>query len=199
MGRALRGGEVLSSFDPYAAEPPEPEAPEPLEPSPEDELLEADPDEPVQPLSRDEAVAVRTAVTRASSLLPDREEELPPDPRPWEQEILDLHGYTSSEKRTKAERDAIAARILAKTRVPESRLPADIRKIWGRPDPSGLPAIGTAQYLISEWGEERFRGSAVHSQALAQATRERPVLSEHDRAKLGLKAEGKKNGRASRR
>jgi len=91
-----------------------------------------------------------------------------------EQAIRDRFGYSETEKRTKAERDQAAARILGKkpsVEIPAQReapLPADIEAVWGRGklDGNGHPAIGTAEYLIEQWGLEVFRRSALHRAAL---------------------------------
>jgi hypothetical protein len=83
-----------------------------------------------------------------------------------EQAIRDRWGYTESEKRTKAERDATARRMLGKS--PQVEIPADIGAVWGggRLDGNGHPAIETARFLINEWGLDRFRNSALHRAAL---------------------------------
>jgi hypothetical protein len=105
-----------------------------------------------------------------------------------EQAIRDRYGYTESEKRTKAERDEVAARILAKT-APRSELPFDIEEVWGqgRRDSSGALAASTARVLIDAWGVERFRRSAIHQAAIAAVSREerrQPVWRSRDLKRL---------------
>jgi hypothetical protein len=50
-------------------------------------------------------------------------------------------------------------------------LPHDIAAIWGHP-PMRRGDEATARILIGAWGEETFRGSAVHQAALQSVARE---------------------------
>lgn len=86
-----------------------------------------------------------------------------------EQAIRDRLGYAPTEKRTRAERNAAAARVTGKLATGfEGALPSDIEGVWGggRLDSNGALAENTARFLIGEWGLERFRGSAVHKAAV---------------------------------
>ena len=187
----------MSEFTPSFEETP----PEPLPEEGEGEESGFEPPEDAEPLplTADETTTVRSAVARASSLLPAEEEEIPPDPRPYEQEIRDLHGYAPSEDRTRSERDAVAERMLAKhrSRFEGVKLPADIEAVWGggRLDSSGQPAADTARHLISEWGEERFRGSQIHKGALEEIRR-REARAAYLEAQA--KAKAKENGTKKR-
>ncbi len=82
----------------------------------------------------------------------------------WEQALRDKLGYTATEKRTKAERDAAAARMIANT-TPNIELPPDIAKVW-----TGESAL-TAKVCIEKWGVETFRSSRLHQEALSQIER----------------------------
>lgn len=80
-----------------------------------------------------------------------------------EQAVRDHYGYSSSESRSKAERDAAAARMVAKSKGSSGsvELPSDIAEVWrGSED--------TARFFIAHWGEDVFRGSALHLTALAE-------------------------------
>jgi hypothetical protein len=92
-----------------------------------------------------------------------------------EQALRDFYGYAKTETRTKAERDAAAARMITKAKIPDESLPPDLEKVWGqeRLDSSGQSAAQTAAILIEAWGEEEFRRSAIHRMALEEHSRVR--------------------------
>jgi hypothetical protein len=86
-----------------------------------------------------------------------------------EQALRDRLGYSESERRTEAERGEAARRMVAANLDPVA-LPPDIEAVWGRGrvDGTGCLAASTARCLITEWGEDGFRRSALHRAALAE-------------------------------
>ena len=80
-----------------------------------------------------------------------------------EQRLRDEFGYSPSEMRSKAERDATAARIMAALAPVAVDLPRDVAEVWWAPQDQQ-----TAQRLIDAWGLEEFRSSAIHRMALAE-------------------------------
>lgn len=102
--------------------------------------------------------ASESGAPQASDENPDPED---PD---REQALRDRLGYSPTEKRTKAERDAAAQRMVAT--VPDAGdLPDDIRAIWGHSPED----VATIQALISAWGLEAVRNSQLHKAALQEA------------------------------
>src|SRR5262245_40907511 len=87
-----------------------------------------------------------------------------------EQRVRDHYGYTASERRTIAERQGTADRILAKADADgyQGDLPAEVQQIWCNTSKDER----TARTLIASWGMETFLTSAIHQQALMQAGRE---------------------------
>lgn len=107
-----------------------------------------------------------------------------------EQAIRDKYGYAPTEKRTKAERDAAADRMLGKLRgepldpdfpppfdlppvvpfsddeelPPDPPLPKEVLDVWGVSDGS----LSLAKYLIADWGLHRFLNSELHTQAVKE-------------------------------
>lgn len=91
-----------------------------------------------------------------------------------ERAIRDSLGFSRTETRTKAERDAAAAKMAAWSEQDsfQGPLPPDIAAAWaGKVDGMGQPAENTARFLIGAWGLDKFRGSALHKQALAEVRR----------------------------
>lgn len=99
-----------------------------------------------------------------------------------EQEIRDRYGYAPTEKRTKAERDAAADRMLGKLRAepldlpepqrfaddeelpPDPPLPREVTDVWGVSEES----LSLAKSLIDAWGLNRFLNSELHTQAVKE-------------------------------
>jgi len=114
-----------------------------------------EPDTTVAPLQVEpESLRVTGEEERLEALAADLEEH----------EALTEHGYSSSEQRTKEERNEAARRMVERSGVVNTGvvLPPDILAVW-----TGESA-DTARYLIGQWGEEAFRRSAVHRSALAE-------------------------------
>jgi hypothetical protein len=91
-----------------------------------------------------------------------------------EQHTREMAGFTDAETRTKAERDAAAAKMVSWSEQDsfQGPLPPDIAAVWaGKLDGMGQPAENTARFLIGAWGLDGFRGSALHKQALAEIRR----------------------------
>lgn len=72
-------------------------------------------------------------------------------------------------------------------------LPPDIERVWGegRLDGSGFPAARTARLLIDAWGEDTFRVSKIHQQAITAQEREWMLVAGADQKPVSEK-KGKK-------
>ena len=85
-----------------------------------------------------------------------------------EQELRDHFGYSSSEKRAKAERDEVAARIVRDIfPAIKGELPAEVKEVWGH----STSSMRMACSLISAWGLDVFLDSQVHKAARAETSR----------------------------